>query len=702
MRERLISLLNILSNSKSEKITHIANELGVTTKTIRNEIKEINELLASNNLPIFLVERGTIINNLSVTQNSKLISRFGFNAWDEFYLSPQQRLIYLLLEFLTTKNPVFIVSMQDKLQVSKSTMDNDMCDLRRLVQPYGLRITTDLKQGVSVIGNERAIRSMFVDVLTREPSILKMFTKSPETQNPLVKKIRSTMSFDDVQFVQRLLTDIFAGSPLAENENYWQQAILMTLIWVTRVRSGHFVDTNSDVKNISVTSKQSNFANAIIEHFKLSLNVTAESEYLGFTIGSFDSNSENELNGWAMSQVITSSLIDWMESKLGFPFSKSESLFERVYKHISALLRRVDQKLSVYNPLERTIEQSYPEIFNAVASFFENKIKDHHMKLSNDEIGYLAVYFSTAQAEIQKNHVYLYRVAVVCNYGLATGRLLATKLEEHFNVDVIAVLSATEVGILHKLPVSLVFKTVNIPIESLPSIKLNPIPTEEDIKIAGKFLDQHTELSKYEGNILEPTNLFNNILDGLKENDIKVGKELVFNLQRVFEANRLEINERKVQPMLKDLVTDNQIQLQVTAKDWVDAIKISAQPLLHQGYINNSYVQAMIESVNKFGPYIVIGPSIALAHARPEDGANKLGVSITTLKEPINFGNPQNDPVKIIFCLAAIDNYSHLNVIKEIVQLINNQKNVEHLVKISSLSEFKKTLFDTFLTKESI
>ncbi len=69
----------------------------------------------------------------------------------------------------------------------------------------------------------------------------------------------------------------------------------------------------------------------------------------------------------------------------------------------------------------------------------------------------------------------------------------------------------------------------------------------------------------------------------------------------------------------------------------------------------------------------VIGKHMALAHARPEDGVNKLGVSVATIEQPIDFGNPEMDPVKIIFCLAAVDSYSHLNIMKELIELINNE-----------------------------
>ena len=36
----------------------------------------------------------------------------------------------------------------------------------------------------------------------------------------------------------------------------------------------------------------------------------------------------------------------------------------------------------------------------------------------------------------------------------------------------------------------------------------------------------------------------------------------------------------------------------------------------------------MIESVHEFGPYIVIAPEIAIAHARPDHNVNEVGLSL--------------------------------------------------------------------------
>lgn len=702
MRERLVKLLDLLSTPATETVKSLAEQLNVTTKTVRNEIKEINELLASSGFQEFVINRGTVEGMLTTEERRQFTAEFTTNDSSDAYLNPQQRILFLLLEFLGTKEPLFIVDMQERMLISKSTMDSDMRDLRKIVQPYGLRITTDPRRGVNVVGNERAIRMMFVDMLTHQPSVLSLFYQRLGSPDVLVEEAKRIFSLETIEYVRERLRTNFSKSALASNDNYQRQATVITLVWLTRVRNGHYVDDSSDNESTNLSSRQSEFVSAIISHFQLKLETTSEVDYLAFTVGSFDSEESTELDSWAKSQVISLALIEWMEESLGFPFSKSENLFERVYKHISAMLRRQNQRINAYNPLKSTIMQSYPEIFNAVQLFFSKKQSEYQMILSEDEVGYLTIYFSTAQVEIRQERVYTYRIAVVCNYGMATGRLLAAKLEEHFNVDVIAVLSISEISVLKKLPVSLVFTTIDVDIDGIPSVKLNPIPSDRDLEIAGKFLADHSKLSRYEGEQLEPTRLFNNILTLLKKSDIRVEKNLVFDLQRVFEANKLEINEREVQPMLKDLVNDSQIQLQQSAGDWEEAIEIAAQPLLEEDYINQHYVQAMIDSVKQYGPYIVIGPSIALAHARPEDGAQKLGVTITTLKTPVNFGNPENDPVKIVFCLAAIDNYSHLNVMKAIVQLINDPNKVDKLSKISDIASFRKVLFDSVQLKETI
>ena len=89
--------------------------------------------------------------------------------------------------------------------------------------------------------------------------------------------------------------------------------------------------------------------------------------------------------------------------------------------------------------------------------------------------------------------------------------------------------------------------------------------------------------------------------------------------------------------MTLDILTEDKIVIKEKVSTWSEAIEIAAQPLLDNHSINNNYVSAMIESVNEMGPYIVIAPEIAIAHARPDNNVKEVGLSLLKLHQHINF-----------------------------------------------------------------
>ena len=124
--------------------------------------------------------------------------------------------------------------------------------------------------------------------------------------------------------------------------------------------------------------------------------------------------------------------------------------------------------------------------------------------------------------------------------------------------------------------------------------------------------------------------------------------------------------------MLSDLLDESLVLLDVEASDWEDAIRKAAQPLVDNKKVTPSYVDDVIKGVNELGPYIVITEHVALPHARPESGALESAVGIVTLKEPVEFGSADNDPVKYLFPLSAKDNDSHLGALQSLVELLSD------------------------------
>ncbi|BBP89846.1 hypothetical protein BsIDN1_34640 [Bacillus safensis] len=106
--------------------------------------------------------------------------------------------------------------------------------------------------------------------------------------------------------------------------------------------------------------------------------------------------------------------------------------------------------------------------------------------------------------------------------------------------------------------------------------------------------------------------------------------------------------------MLKDLLTEQTIKLHQTADTWQRGdYKSGAAFLLDQNAIKPSYVEAMIQSVHQNGPYIVIAPQVAIPHARPEDGVNKLSMTLMSFKQPISFSKDGKKKGAACHCVSC-------------------------------------------------
>ena len=136
---------------------------------------------------------------------------------------------------------------------------------------------------------------------------------------------------------------------------------------------------------------------------------------------------------------------------------------------------------------------------------------------------------------------------------------------------------------------------------------------------------------------------------------------------------------------LSELLPPERIKLEVRVDTWQEAIREAGELLLEGSAVTEEYIQAMIKVAEELGPYIVIAPGIALPHAAKEAGAKKTALSLVKLVEPINFGNPDNDPVRLVFGLAAVDKKVHMLALQALAELFLSSDLVDQLFKAESI-----------------
>jgi mannitol operon transcriptional antiterminator len=139
--------------------------------------------------------------------------------------------------------------------------------------------------------------------------------------------------------------------------------------------------------------------------------------------------------------------------------------------------------------------------------------------------------------------------------------------------------------------------------------------------------------------------------------------------------------------MLKDLLTPKTIQLNVSARDWEEVTDIAGKMLLDTGAIEPHYIEAMKDTIHQLGPYVVIAPGIALLHSRPANDVKRICMSLVTLKPPVNFGHPSNDPVKIAVALGGVDENSHIDALMEIANILSEEDKVAKIISAISVEE---------------
>lgn len=125
---------------------------------------------------------------------------------------------------------------------------------------------------------------------------------------------------------------------------------------------------------------------------------------------------------------------------------------------------------------------------------------------------------------------------------------------------------------------------------------------------------------------------------------------------------------------LSDLLDEKYVQVGVEARDWRDAVRKSFSPLVESGAVSEAYVADAVAGVEKYGPYYVVCPHVALPHARPESGARRMAMGACILSLPVSFGARENDPVRYLFPLSATEADGHLEVLARLVDLLSEER----------------------------
>ncbi|PAK21542.1 hypothetical protein CJJ23_01145 [Mycoplasmopsis agassizii] len=140
--------------------------------------------------------------------------------------------------------------------------------------------------------------------------------------------------------------------------------------------------------------------------------------------------------------------------------------------------------------------------------------------------------------------------------------------------------------------------------------------------------------------------------------------------------------------MEKDLIKISEQKL-----NWIDALKEGVQLLENKKYCQMTYADSIIDATNKYGPYYVIAPLLALAHALPQENVSKVGLSLVVYKNIVNFSDKTEHQVKLLFTLCTTRPNDHIDMLQKFVTVFNENKNLtSQIINATTVDEIHQLL----------
>lgn len=143
--------------------------------------------------------------------------------------------------------------------------------------------------------------------------------------------------------------------------------------------------------------------------------------------------------------------------------------------------------------------------------------------------------------------------------------------------------------------------------------------------------------------------------------------------------------------MLAQVFGPNSISHRSETTNWLGAIAQAVALLEADQKVTASYIDRVLEANQKHGPYFVVAPGIAIAHAAPGDDVLQTGMALLRLETPV-FSGSNNDPVKLVFAFCAVDGTSHIELLSRFAEVMSGAGNVNSLLNEPNLTIVRNLL----------
>ncbi len=446
----------------------MADKYSVSLRTIRSDINEIVRFAKEQKIE-FLRVPGQGMRIISDKPVSASLDQTLRN--DHFvYADSRQRSILLFLNILFTDGPVSINDLCRRFDVSKSMILSTVRYTQEILNKQNLSISHYQNKGYLLSG---ALRNFvcYCEELCQEQGEELIY-------NTLIEKDNRLISEDDLRKIEHTLRFIHNDLSLYITHHLLLAFVLYCVIHLAkenkRSSSNHLL-LNEDKLLKLVTYLQDLFSVRFnkdsVKILKFILNSTTD----------YSANFSDGISDDLLPKAIDS-MIDYVDQSGMYQVNDPDVLRFDLLIHLRSTSDAIASGMSRDNPLLHEIRSSYPNEFNLIKSAAQKFQEVYPLKLDDNEIGYLVLYFLRSFDKVEK--IQATNVMVVCNTGRSASKLLATRLIN--NIPDIHIVSMNSIYNISNDPealqnVDFIISTIPLRNVSKPHVVISPLLQKNEI-----------------------------------------------------------------------------------------------------------------------------------------------------------------------------------------------------------------------------
>ncbi|MCY6369356.1 BglG family transcription antiterminator [Clostridium ganghwense] len=506
INERELKIINFLID-KDHYITgeEISSFIGISSKTLRVDVKNINQKLKAINTEIACVKgRGYILDTLDKNAfNRELVKLYEEKVNNKNFIptTANGRTAYiikrlLILELKENKG-ITHSELCDELYISLTTLKSDLITVKKKLHKFNIQILKDGLRGIALKGSEDDLRSCisyFIfrwdenDIVDLE-NVQAIFNKdkAKQIEEILIKSInKNGITITDMSFYN-LLIHILIAIKRIENEN--------------TVQVVEFID---ELKNTFEFQVAKNIANSIFEVTQTELpkeEIYYITQHL-YTRKIIDNAREQqEIDVQDEYNVLVKEILEEIEEAIGIDFKNDKVLIWSLATHLKSSINRIKFDMHITNDMLQEIKKTYSfayKIASISGNYLEKKIGK---EINEDEIGFICLHFAASlqrlKGEKGKNKL---RTLIICASGLGTSMILSAKIKSDVNnkIEIVKVLPLNELTSVNKESYDLIISTIKIDanaygVQDKKVIYVSPILKPKDMCYIKDFVEESSD-----------------------------------------------------------------------------------------------------------------------------------------------------------------------------------------------------------------